>query len=104
MNLARDLDGYASVVKAIELTGGDPEIEFAAAVITSQPERKGHHEHLQNAVAGAREGSLLAKNLTSHFGDRGAQSAEQPLDLSGLLVPVLGGLLVLMLGNFLPVA
>ncbi len=65
-NPAKGLDGYASVLKAIRLRGSDPEMEFAAALISVEPRQAGHFEHLQKAVAGAAEGSLLAKNLVTH--------------------------------------
>ncbi len=65
-NPAKGLDGYAMVLKAIRLRGTDPEMEFAVALISVEPRLPGHSEHLQRAVAGAREGSLLATNLVSH--------------------------------------
>jgi hypothetical protein len=74
--LIRGLDGYASVTKAIELAGGDPEMEFAAALIMIDPRRGSHPEHLQRAAAEAAEGSLLAQNLILRFGDRGKSIAE----------------------------
>lgn len=74
-------DGYAWVTKAIRLRGGDPEMEFAAALITIGSRQtyikdKDYNEHLRKAVAGAREGSLLASNLPVHFGFRGKTIAE----------------------------
>ena len=76
-NIAGGIDGYASVVKAIALRGGrDPEMEFAAALITIHPRRNGHLEHLQKAVTGASDNTLLARNLVSHFGDRGKTITE----------------------------
>ena len=66
-NFAGGLDGYAMIEKAIELRGADGEMEFAAALASAgsshQPELDAH---LQRAVAGAIEGSLLAKNLVTH--------------------------------------
>src|SRR5207244_3115706 len=76
LNIASGIDGYALVVKALGLRGQDPEMEFAAAMVTLDHYRGGHHSHLQKAVAGASEGSLLARNLVSHFGDRGKNIAE----------------------------
>jgi hypothetical protein len=62
-----DVDGYALVKKA--MTRGDsPEMEFAAAVITADRRDKSYQEHLQKAFAGAKEGTLLARNLETHFG------------------------------------
>ena len=67
-DLATNFDGYAEVVKAIKLRGDDPEMEFAAALITlggsSYP---GHAEHLQRALDGAKADPLLARNLSTHF-------------------------------------
>lgn len=80
VNPATGIDGYAWVEKAIKLRGGDAEMEFAAAVITvngsssqvangsSDPSARGHHEHLQKALAGAKSDVLLAKNIATHFG------------------------------------
>jgi hypothetical protein len=71
------LDGYPSVTKAIQLSGADPEMEFAAALITMDREhRTSQAAHLQKAAAGAAEGSLLAQNLIMRFGDRGKTIAE----------------------------
>lgn len=70
------VDGYATVERAIELAGGDPEMEFAAALISLAPERPRHERHLTAAIEGARDGSLLAKNLIRHFSHRGATLAE----------------------------
>jgi hypothetical protein len=64
-------DGYAVVLRAIELAGGDAAMEFAAALITAHPRRSSHREHLRAALAGAEEGSLLERNLVEHFGERG---------------------------------
>ena len=63
--------GYALVEQAIEASGGDPEMEFAAALISVHPKRPRSEQHLRAAVDGAREGSLLADNLVTHFGERG---------------------------------
>ncbi len=65
-NPTEGLDGYGMVLKAINLRGTDPEMEFAAALISVVPRKAGHYDHLRNAVAGARDGSLLARNLVSH--------------------------------------
>ncbi len=72
---AGDTDGYAIIVKAIALRGGDPEMEFAAAL--AKYDRTGAHlEHVQRAAAGAQEGSLLARNLLTHFSNMGKTIAE----------------------------
>ncbi len=82
--VAADMNGLAWVEKAIELRGGDADMEFAAALITdfvrpgmSRPAlQKLHEEHLRRAAAGAREGSLLAENLVERYGKQGQTIAE----------------------------
>jgi len=54
------IDGYSFVRKALELTGSNPEIEYAASLMR---EGAASAEHRRRAVAGAPAGSLLAKNL-----------------------------------------
>lgn len=54
------VDGYALVAKAIALAGVSAEMEFAASLMK---EGTVAAEHRRRAVAGARAGSLLAKNL-----------------------------------------
>ena len=66
-NPAAGVDGYAWVKKALGLRGPDPQMEFAAALITlSGPERE-HREHVMRAMAGAKQDPLLAQNLESRF-------------------------------------
>jgi hypothetical protein len=55
-------DGYAFVRKALQLAGSNPEMEFAASLMREGPAST---EHRQRATAGAKAGSLLAKNLTA---------------------------------------
>jgi hypothetical protein len=57
---------YAMVSKAVEATH-DPQMEFAAAIMTDGAPRGGHDEHLRKARAAAPADALLAKNLASHF-------------------------------------
>jgi hypothetical protein len=66
-NPAKGLDGYGSVKKAISLRGSDPEMEFAAALITLGSSGRDHNDHVEKAMAGAKADPLLAQNLTSHF-------------------------------------
>jgi hypothetical protein len=73
---ASGIDGYAYVLKAINLRGNDPEMEFAAAVITVWPRQKSYEAHLRKALAGANDGSLLARNLVTHFGQQASTIAE----------------------------
>src|SRR5215469_13767115 len=64
---AAGLDGYGWVKKAISLRGLDPEMEFAAAMITLAGPEGAHREHVQKAIAGAKHDPLLAQNLASTF-------------------------------------
>src|SRR5216684_3714829 len=66
-NPASGLDGYAMVVKAINLRGNDPEMEFAAALITLDSHQGNHQDHVLKATVGAKTDSLLAQNLASRF-------------------------------------
>ena len=66
-NPAIGLDGYAWVKKAISLRGQDPEMEFAAALITLTGPESDHRGHVQKAMAGAKNDPLLAQNLASNF-------------------------------------
>lgn len=76
-NPASGRDGYALVKKAIALRGQDPEMEFAAALITLEGPQDAHREHVQKAIAGAKEDALLAQNLQSRYmGSGGVTVAE----------------------------
>jgi hypothetical protein len=66
-NPASGLDGYGWVKKAISLRGSDPEMEFAAALITLTGSEREHSEHVEKAMAGAKTDPLLAQNLASNF-------------------------------------
>jgi hypothetical protein len=71
-NPAAGVDGYALVKKALALrgpsqNGDDPQMEFAAALITLSGPREEHRQHAQKALAGAKSDPLLAQNLGSHF-------------------------------------
>jgi hypothetical protein len=66
-NPAAGLDGYAWVKKAVSLRGQDPEMEFAAALITLTGPESDHREHARKAMAGAGNDPLLAQNLASDF-------------------------------------
>jgi len=66
-NLAMKIDGYEWVRKAIALRGTDPEMEFAAALMTTEGARGEHDRHVQNAMAGAKADAMLARNLASRF-------------------------------------
>jgi hypothetical protein len=76
-NPAYGIDGYALVKQAIKLRGHDPQMEFAAALITLSGPASEHQAHVQYAMAGAKTDSLLARNLSSHFiGEQGQTIAE----------------------------
>ncbi len=61
------VDGYALVKKALTLRGADPQMEFAAALITLSGPQEEHRQHALKAIAGAKADPLLAQNLASHF-------------------------------------
>jgi len=69
-NPATGLDGYSLVRKAISLRGSDPEMEFAAAMITLSGPDSAHRDHVQKALAGSKSDALLAQNLASNFGQK----------------------------------
>jgi hypothetical protein len=66
-NPAASVDGYALVKRAITLRGADPQMEFAAALITLSGPQDEHRQYAQKAIDGAKNDSLLAQNLASHF-------------------------------------
>jgi len=71
-NPAAGVDGYALVKKAVALRsaalhGDDPQMEFAAALITLSGPQAEHREYAQKAIAGAKTDSLLAQNLATRF-------------------------------------
>jgi len=66
-NPARGMDGYALVKKALQLCGEDPQMEFAAALITLNGPQTERREHAMKAMAGAKTDALLARNLESRF-------------------------------------
>ena len=77
-------DGYTLVQKAIHLRGNDAEMEFAAAIIAANRSKGAGRDHVRRALAGAREGSLLARNLVSHallINVRGTSLAELRADV-----------------------
>jgi hypothetical protein len=71
-NPAADVDGYALVKRALALRsaalhGDDPQMEFAAALITLSGPPAEHRDHAQKAIAGAKGDTLLAQNLATRF-------------------------------------
>ena len=73
-NPAQGLDGYALVKNAIRLRGNDPQMEFAAALITLNGPASDQQEHAQKAIAGAKTDLLLARNLAAHFWNTPSQT------------------------------
>lgn len=71
LTLIPGLDAYALVKEAAMDSERRDEIEFALALMTAHPRHPSHSEHLQNAMAAAENGTLLAVNLINHFGGRG---------------------------------
>jgi hypothetical protein len=67
-------DGYALVRQALAARGSDPEMEYAAALMTcDRATRSLSDTHLRIALAGAREGSDLARTMDAQrplWGDR----------------------------------
>jgi hypothetical protein len=66
-NPAQGFDGYALVKKAIQLRGNDPQMDFAAALITMSGPVSEHQDYAQKAIAGAKTDALLGRNLSTHF-------------------------------------
>jgi hypothetical protein len=66
-NPASGLDGYSFVKKAITLRGDDPQMEFAAALITLTGSSAEQRAHAEKAVAGAKSDVLLAQNLATRL-------------------------------------
>ena len=82
-NPAAGIDGYAMVVKALELRkGSDPEMEFAAALITIGTSSREHSEHTRKAIAGAKNDVLLATNLAQQFIGNQHETVSQALTKS----------------------
>ena len=60
-------DGYALVRQALAARGSDPAMEYAAALMTcDRAGRALSDKHLRVALAGAREGSDLARTVDAH--------------------------------------
>jgi hypothetical protein len=78
-NPAAGLDAYGLVQKGLALGSDDPEMEFAAALITLRGPQHDHLEHTQKALAGAKTDPLLARNLSIHFLGNANQTVAQAL-------------------------
>jgi hypothetical protein len=64
-NPAAGFSGYVFVKKAISMREGDAEIEFAAALITTENWKQDYQAHVEKAEAGMKEDPLLAKNVAN---------------------------------------
>lgn len=67
VNPAQGLDGHALVKKALQLRGDDPQMAFAAALITLDGPAADHQDYARKALAGAKSDPLLTRVLASHF-------------------------------------
>ena len=75
---------YDWLIRGMILNGSkNPDFDFAAAVLTMHAKALGrdrlemfHSGHVKRAAVGAKEGSLLAKNLLARFGGEGATLAK----------------------------
>jgi hypothetical protein len=66
-NPANGFDGRAWIKTAVQLRGSDPQMQFAAALITLRGADAERQEYAQKTIAGAKTDELLARNLDSHF-------------------------------------
>lgn len=66
-NPAQGLDGYVLVKQALQVRGNDPEMEFAAALISLSGPGAEQRKHAERALAGAKNNLLLARNLSIQF-------------------------------------
>jgi hypothetical protein len=71
-NAANGLDGMVWIEKALQVSSNNPEMEFAAALITLHGPYSEHRDYALRATAGAKSDELLTRNLAKHF--IGAQS------------------------------
>jgi hypothetical protein len=67
VNPAAGFGGYVWVKKAILMRGGDAEMEFAAALITTENWKQDYQGHVEKAKAGMKVDPLLAQNVVNHF-------------------------------------
>jgi hypothetical protein len=78
-NPAAGVDGYALVKKALALRTSDPQMEFAAALITLSGPQEEHRQHALKAIAGAKTDPLLAQNVATHFNGPQSQTMSEML-------------------------
>jgi hypothetical protein len=82
-NPVRTLDANALVKKAIQLRGNDPQMEFAAALVTMDGPADEHNAHAQKALLGAKSDALLARNLDGHFMNPQSETMSQMITRNG---------------------
>ena len=78
-NPAAGVDGYDFVKRALAIRSADPEMEFAAALITLGRSQAEHEEHVRKAMAGAQSDPLLSRNLAKSFLGNEKQSVAEAL-------------------------
>ena len=66
-NPANGLDGLPWIKHATQLRPNDPQMAFAAALITLRGPEADHREYARLATAGAKNDELLKRNLATHF-------------------------------------
>ena len=66
-NPANGLDGLPWIKHAMQLRPNDPQMAFAAALITLRGPEADHREYALLAAAGAKNDALLKRNLATHF-------------------------------------
>jgi hypothetical protein len=66
-NPANGLDGLSWIKHAMQLRPADPQMAFAAALVTLRGPEAEHREYAQIAAAGAKNDELLQRNLATHF-------------------------------------
>jgi hypothetical protein len=64
---AHNFDGYARIQQALQLRPDDPQMNFAAALVTLDAPGSGQQGYAKKAFAGAASDPLLARNLATHF-------------------------------------
>ena len=66
-NPAQGFGGLSLIRKGLQLRGNDPEMAFAAALVTLDGPASEHQGYAKAAIAGAKSDPLLARNLATHF-------------------------------------
>jgi hypothetical protein len=64
---AHNFDGYARIKKALELNPNNPQMNFAAALVTMNGPADEHNAYAQKTLAGTKFDPLLTRNLSTHF-------------------------------------